>query len=104
LNRVCHSAARLAGIKKRVSMHTFRHSFATHLLDQGVDIRVIQVLLGHQDIRFTARYSRVATHILHETTSPLDILPTWVLFTCAGVITPVSLVVSRVTDEALSPS
>jgi len=74
LNRVCHAAASLAGIKKRVSMHTFRHSFATHLLDQGVDIRVIQVLLGHQDIRSTAQYSRVATRILHETRSPLDTL------------------------------
>jgi len=74
LNRVCHAAASLAGIHKRVSMHTFRHSFATHLLDQGVDIRVIQVLLGHQDLRTTARYSRVATRILRDTTSPLDTL------------------------------
>ena len=46
LNRVCHMAARLAGINKRVSAHTLRHSFATHLLEQDIDIRVIQVLLG----------------------------------------------------------
>jgi integrase/recombinase XerD len=55
-------------------MHTFRHSFVTYLLDQCVDIRVIQVMLGHQGIRSIARYSRVATRILYETTRTLDTL------------------------------
>lgn len=57
---------------KRVSMHTLRHSFATHLLEQGVDIRVIQVLLGHNQLDTTARYSQVATRTLHRVKSPLE--------------------------------
>ena len=72
LNRACHAAARAAGIDKRVSMHTLRHSFATHLLEQGVDIRVIQVLLGHSQLDTTARYSQVATRTLHRVKSPLE--------------------------------
>lgn len=77
LHRAISEAARLAGIKKRVSMHTLRHCFATHLLEQGVDVRVIQVLLGHKKLETTAQYTQVATRILHETSSPLDrlILP-----------------------------
>lgn len=74
LNRVCHAAVKLADIDKRVSMHTLRHSFATHLLEQDVDIRVIQVLLGHQKLETTALYSRVATRTLRDTKSPLDYL------------------------------
>ncbi len=72
LNHVCHLAARAADIDKRVSMHTLRHSFATHLLENKVDIRVIQVLLGHRKLNTTARYSHVATHMLSEVTSPLE--------------------------------
>jgi len=72
LNTACHTAARVAGLDKRVSMHTLRHSFATHLLENKVDIRVIQVLLGHRKLETTARYSHVATRMLSEVTSPLE--------------------------------
>jgi site-specific recombinase XerD len=72
LNRVIHEAAKVAQIDKRVSMHTLRHSFATHLLEQKVDIRVIQVLLGHKKLESTALYTQVATKILREVVSPLD--------------------------------
>ena len=74
LNRACKFAADAAELDKRVSMHTLRHSFATHLLDQKIDIRVIQVLLGHQKLENTARYSHVATRTLREVTSPLESL------------------------------
>ena len=72
LNRACHTAADEAGITKRVSLHTLRHSFATHLLEQKVDIRVIQVLLGHQKLENTALYTQVATRTLREVTGPLE--------------------------------
>ena len=72
LNRVVHAAAAAANIDKRVSMHTLRHSFATHLLEQKVDIRVIQVLLGHKKLDTTALYTQVATDLLHEVVSPLE--------------------------------
>ena len=72
LNRACHAAAAVAGIDKRVSLHTLRHSFATHLLEQKVDIRVIQVLLGHKKLDTTALYSQVATRTIHEVRSPLE--------------------------------
>jgi site-specific recombinase XerD len=74
LNRAIHDAATMAKIDKRVSMHTLRHSFATHLLEQKVDIRVIQVLLGHQRLDTTAHYVQVATDVLREVISPLETL------------------------------
>jgi integrase/recombinase XerD len=74
LNRAIHAAAEAADIDKRVSMHTLRHSFATHLLEQKVDIRVIQVLLGHKKLETTALYAQVATNLLREVVSPLEML------------------------------
>jgi site-specific recombinase XerD len=74
LNRMIKDALKDAQIDKRISMHTLRHSFATHLLEQKVDIRIIQVLLGHQKLNNTARYAHVATRTLTEVTSPLDTL------------------------------
>ena len=76
LDRAVHETAEAAGIKKRVSPHTLRHSFATHLLEQDVDIRVIQVLLGHKKLDTTALYTRVAIKAIGEVTSPLDLLLT----------------------------
>ncbi len=72
LNRAVHAAAEAAGIKKRVSPHTLRHSFATHLLEQDTDIRVIQVLLGHAKLDTTALYARVANTTIRTVISPLD--------------------------------
>jgi integrase/recombinase XerD len=72
LSRVCKQTANAADIDKNVSMHTLRHSFATHLLEAKVDIRVIQVLLGHTQLDTTARYTQVATDLLKDVISPLD--------------------------------
>jgi len=72
LNRAVHEAAQAAHIDKRVSMHTLRHSFATHLLEQGENIRTIQVLLGHKKLETTALYTQVATETLRKVLSPLE--------------------------------
>jgi site-specific recombinase XerD len=72
LFRVVQEAAHAAGIARRVGPHTLRHSFATHLLEDGVDIRVIQALLGHAKLDNTALYTRVATRTVRTVTSPLD--------------------------------
>src|SRR6201988_3384171 len=72
LNRACHAAAQMAEINKHVSLHTLRHSFAPHLLEQNIDVRVIQVLLGHAKLDTTALYTRVATKTISEVMSPLD--------------------------------
>ena len=76
LQRVCKDAALRAGISKRVYPHILRHSFATHLLEQGTDIRTVQVLLGHSHITTTTGYLRVTGHLLAKVTSPLDALST----------------------------
>ncbi len=78
LYRVVVEAAQAADIAKRVGMHTLRHSFATHLLEDGVDIRVIQALLGHAKLENTARYTKVATRTARAVTSPLDKLAMFV--------------------------
>jgi site-specific recombinase XerD len=75
LHDACKSAARSAGITKRVSMHTLRHSFATHMLEGGTDIRIIQKVLGHRDIATTTRYTHVAATTIAAAKSPFDRLP-----------------------------
>jgi integrase/recombinase XerD len=72
LHAACRSARTAAGLSKPVTVHTLRHSFATHLLENGTDIRVIQVLLGHASLTSTARYTQVATQTISQTPSPLD--------------------------------
>jgi integrase/recombinase XerD len=74
LGRLFHQAADAAGIKKAVTLHALRHSFATHLLERGTDIRIIQALLGHHKLDTTARYTRVATGMIAGIESPLDLL------------------------------
>jgi site-specific recombinase XerD len=75
LNRLFHQAVEAAGIERRVNLHCLRHSFATHLLEQKADVRIIQVLLGHKKLETTARYSHVASKTLLDVKSPLERLP-----------------------------
>ena len=72
LNRLFHETTEAAGIRKTVTLHSLRHSFATHLLEGGTDIRIIQALLGHAKLDATARYTRVATGMISAVQSPLD--------------------------------
>jgi site-specific recombinase XerD len=72
LQDVCREAARAAGLSKRITVHTLRHSFGAHLLENGTDIRIIQVLLGHSRIETTARYAQVSPRVVSVTASPLD--------------------------------
>jgi site-specific recombinase XerD len=74
LQRACRDAAEAARLDKSVTVHTLRHSFATHLLEQRVDIRVIQNLLGHRNIASTTRYTRVAVDTIRQIQSPLELL------------------------------
>jgi site-specific recombinase XerD len=72
MHAACRSACAASGLGKRVTVHTLRHSFATHLLEGGTDIRIIQALLGHRNVNSTARYAQVATSTIRGTPSPLD--------------------------------
>lgn len=75
VRHACRKVARDAGVSKRVTLHTLRHSFATHLLEDGVDLRSIQMLLGHRSLSTTSRYTHVSAQRLHAVPSPLDTLP-----------------------------
>jgi integrase/recombinase XerD len=72
VERACREVVQAAGLDRSVTVHTLRHSFATHLLEQGVDIHVIQDLLGHRNIASTTRYARVAVNMIRQVQSPLE--------------------------------
>ena len=75
VNRECHKAHRICKIPKQITPHSLRHAFAVHLLEQGTDVRKIQLLLGHRSLATTAKYLRIATNKVCSTSSPLDLLP-----------------------------
>jgi len=75
IHQVCVKASASAGLTKRVHVRALRHAFATHLLESGANIRVIQILLGHRSLRTTARYTHVSRETICSTSSPLDLLP-----------------------------
>jgi site-specific recombinase XerD len=75
VEQACQKAHRLCNIPKPITPHSLRHAFAVHLLEQGTDLRTIQLLLGHRSLATTARYLRIATSKVCSTTSPLDLLP-----------------------------
>ncbi len=75
IQRACRKAAQRAGLTKRVTVHTLRHSYATTLMESGVNLRTIQMLLGHNNLRTTARYTHVSRETLQQTISPLDLIP-----------------------------
>ncbi|ESX00572.1 integrase [Mesorhizobium sp. LSJC268A00] len=72
LGIACRAACEFLGVEKRVTVHTLRHSFATHLLEAGTDIRIIQVLLGHRSLATTTLYAQVSTAVIGRTASPFD--------------------------------
>ncbi len=75
VEQACHKARRRAGLDKPITPHSLRHGFACHLLESGVDVRTIQLLLGHRSLSTTARYLQVACAKVCAATSPLDLLP-----------------------------
>jgi site-specific recombinase XerD len=74
VSKVCRQAGYDSGLLKRVTVRTLRHSFATHLLESGTDVRTIQILLGHRSLQTTARYTHVSNKTINSTSSPLDLL------------------------------
>ncbi len=72
IRKIIKNSSRKAGIKKNISLHTLRHSFATHLLEQGIDLKIIQKLLGHSDIKTTQIYLQMSNQLIKNIKSPLD--------------------------------
>jgi len=84
IRQICEQLREKVGIKKRFSPHVLRHCFATHMLDSGADLRTIQLLLGHADLKTTARYLHVSEQKLQATPSPLDALELRDIFIADG--------------------